>query len=183
LIASQKAIIEQIKQRARSNFSSGFNCAECVTEAAWAIIDTGLGSDAWKLATGFGGGMGLYGDTCGALAGALLAVAAIHGRSALPKGVDRRDALAKSREQLYNKPGLYRVFNQLPNWFVAQHGHTQCREITAAWQSEWLCREHALHCREIITQTAGKAAELMLLSRTDCLSLEFGDIVEEAGRG
>ena len=135
----RQAIIEQVRHRAHANFSAGFNCAECVTEAVWALIQSDLPPDAWKLATGFGGGIGLYGDTCGALTGAILAVGAVHGRGTLPKGIDRRDILTKSRTQLYEDPGLYRIFNQLPNWFVTQYGTTLCREITTAWRANWLC--------------------------------------------
>ncbi|MBE0635848.1 C_GCAxxG_C_C family protein [Candidatus Bipolaricaulota bacterium] len=175
----RQAIIEQVRHRAHANFSAGFNCAECVTEAVWALIKSDLPADAWKLATGFGGGIGLYGDTCGALTGAILAVGAVHGRGTLPKGIDRRDILTKSRTQLYEDPGLYRIFNQLPNWFVTQYGTTLCREITTAWRANWLCREHALHCREIISQTAGRAVELMLLSRDELATLKFGIVVEE----
>ena len=171
--------IECARQRARENFSSGYNCAECVAEAVFATLDTGLPADSWKLATGFGGGIGLYGDTCGALAGAILAVSAVHGRSTLPKGEDRRDTLALSRRQLYVDPGLYRVFNQIPNWFLKQYGHTLCRELTAKWHADWLCREHALFCREIITEAAGMAAKLMLMSPDELCSLTFGRTVEQ----
>jgi C_GCAxxG_C_C family probable redox protein len=173
-------VIEKICRRAHGNFSLGFNCSECVTEAVWTFIETDLPADAWKLATGFGGGIGLYGGACGALTGAVLASGAIHGRRALPAGTDRRDILSKSRQQLYEDPGLYRIFNQLPNWFAAQYGATTCREITAAWQSDWLCREHALHCRKIISQTAKRAAVLMLLSKSELASLEFGSVVESS---
>jgi hypothetical protein len=37
---------------------------------------------------GFGGGIGLFGDTCGALAGCVMAVSAVHGRPGLPEGED-----------------------------------------------------------------------------------------------
>ena len=171
--------IECARQRARENFSSGYNCAECVAEAVFATLDTGLPADSWKLATGFGGGIGLYGDTCGALAGAILAVSAVHGRSTLPKGENRRDTLALSRRQLYVEPGLYRVFNQIPNWFLKQYGHTLCRELTAKWHADWLCREHALFCREIITEAAGMAAKLMLMSPDELCSLTFGRTAEQ----
>ena len=40
------------------------------------------------------------------------------------------------------------------------------------------CREHALHCREIITETAGLAAKLMLLHSDELSSLTFGATVE-----
>jgi len=174
-----QAKIEKIKRRARDNFSSGYKCSECVTEAVWAIIDTGLPSDAWKLATGFGGGIGLYGDTCGALTGAVLAVGSAYGRSTLLEGEDRRDTITKSRKQLYEEPGLYRVFNRIPNWFVECYGDTICRELTAPWHSDWLCREHALYCREIITETAGLAAELMLLTADELAAFTFGIVVEQ----
>jgi len=174
-----QAKIEKTKQRAHDNFSSGYNCAECVAEAVFSAIDTGLPPDIWKLATGFGGGIGLYGDTCGALAGAVLAVGAVHGRSTLPEGEDRRDTIAKSRQQLYVNPGLYRVFNRIPNWFLEHYNHTLCRELTVSWHTDWLCREHALHCREIITETVGLAARLMLLHSDELSSLTFGATVEQ----
>jgi C_GCAxxG_C_C family probable redox protein len=174
-----QAAIEAAKQRARDNFSLGYNCAECVVEAVLATIETDLPPDIWKLATGFGGGIGLHGDVCGALAGAVLAVGAVHGRNTLPEGEDRRETVAKSRRQLYVDPGLYRVFNQVPNWFLERYGHTLCRELTAEWHANWLCREHALHCREIITEVAGLAARLMLLSADELESLEYGATVEK----
>jgi C_GCAxxG_C_C family probable redox protein len=169
--------IEEIKQRARKNFSLGYNCAECVTEAVLSEIDTGLPPEVKKLATGFGGGIGLYGDTCGALVGAVMAVSAVHGRSSLPEG-EGKDAMIKAKEQLYGKPGLYRLFNQIPNRFMAQNGHTLCRDVTAKWQETWLCREHALFCREVITGAAGIAAELILSDKDESGSKPFGENVE-----
>ena len=67
--------IEAIRQRARKNFSLGYNCTECVTEAVLTLVDTGLPPEVKKVATGFGGGVGLFGDTCGAITGAVIAVA------------------------------------------------------------------------------------------------------------
>jgi C_GCAxxG_C_C family probable redox protein len=170
--------IEEIRQRARKNFSLGYNCAECVTEAVLALVDTGLPQEAEKLATGFGGGIGLYGDTCGAIVGAIMAVGAVHGRSSLPEGEDRKEVALKAKEELYGKPGLYRLFNQLPNRIREKYGETLCRELTKKWQNEWLCREHALHCREIITDVAGIAAELILSDKKEAASKSFGRNVE-----
>jgi len=170
--------IADARERARRNFSMGFNCSECVTEALLGELVPALPPDTWKLSTGFGGGIGLYGDTCGALVGAVLAVGAVHGRSALPEGDTRQDVLAASRRQLYSDPGLYRLFNRLPNWFQQRHGSTLCRELTARWHDKWLCKEHALFCREIISDTAGFAASLMLLSKREISELRFGRIVE-----
>ena len=175
---NQAETIISIKDRARKNFSKGFNCAECVFEAVLEHIETDLPKDVLKLATGFGGGIGLYGDTCGAIAGAVMAVSAIHGRSALPHNEDRKKAMNMAAEQLYGKPGLYRIFNQIPNKIHSKYGHTLCREITTQWQDQWLCRDHALHCREIITDAAEIAAALITGDKETISSEPFGRNVE-----
>ena len=169
--------IEEVRQRARKNFSKGYNCAECVTEAVLSLIDSGFSDEVKKLATGFGGGIGLYGDTCGAVAGGVMAVSAFHGRSSLPEG-EGKEVLIKSKQELYGKPGLYRLFNQIPNRVMEKYGETLCREITSQWQDNWQCRDHALHCREIITDVAGIAAELILSDKMELASKEFGKNVE-----
>jgi C_GCAxxG_C_C family probable redox protein len=171
--------IEEIRQRARKNFSLGYNCAECVTEAVLSLVDTGLPPEAKKMATGFGGGIGLFGDTCGALAGAVMAVSAVHGRASLPEGDDPKAVAMKSKAQFYGKPGVYRIFNQVPNRFKAKHGKTQCRELTVLWQDSWLCKDHALFCRELITDAAGIAADLVLSDKSELAMKPFGENVEK----
>ena len=170
-------IVERVRQRARKNFSRGYNCSEAVFEALLGEFDLGLPEDSLRLATGFGGGVGLYGDTCGALTGAVLAVSAACGRSSLPEG-EGPEVAVKSKEQFYGRPGIYRLFNQLPNRMAEKYGTTVCRELTKQWQDRWLCREHALHCREIMTDLAGFAAELMLADREKLMSRAFGKNVE-----
>jgi C_GCAxxG_C_C family probable redox protein len=170
--------IEAIRQRARKNFSLGYNCAESVTEAVLALVDTGLPPEVRKVATGLGGGVGLYGDTCGALTGAVIAVGCVHGRELLPEGTDSKDIAKKSGRQLYGNPGLYRLFNQIPNRFHAKYGFTCCRDLTAKWKDQWLCREHALFCRELITEAAGIAADLILTDWQEAAAKPFGKNLE-----
>jgi C_GCAxxG_C_C family probable redox protein len=175
---SKEEKVEAIKQRARKNFSLGYNCAECVTEAVLTLVDTGLPPEAKKMATGFGGGVGLYGDTCGALTGAIMAVGAVHGRTVLPGDPDPKQAAKKAGQQLYGRPGLYRLFNQIPNQFLEKYGYTCCRDLTSKWHDSWLCRDHALYCRELITEAARMAAELALADRDEAASCPFGKNVE-----
>ncbi len=170
--------IEAIKTRARKNFSLGYNCAECVTEAVLSVIDTGLPPETKKVATGFGGGVGLYGDTCGAITGAIIAVGCVHGRDKLPQDADPKQAVKKAAAELYGKPGLYRLFNQIPNKFFEKYGYTLCRDLTSKWHDQWLCRDHALYCREIITDAAAIAAELIMTDRDEAASKPFGKNVE-----
>lgn len=171
-------VVSEIRDRARKNFSKGYNCTECVLEAVLNHIDTGLPKEVQKVATGFGGGVGLYGDTCGAITGAVLAVGTVHGRSDLPEGRDRKEIAKKSSKELYGNPGLYRLFNQIPNMVREKYGETLCREICGQWKEEWLCRDHAMHCREIITDVAEFAAKLICSKKEEIASHPFGANVE-----
>ena len=104
--------------------------------------------------TGFGGGGGHFGDTCGALVGAMAALGAVYGRREVPT-----DAKA-AREELHGTPGLYRLFNRLPNEFKQRFGSTQCRLLTSQWSKTWLCKDHLLFCRNLVIDAAGLAAEM-----------------------
>jgi len=170
--------IEAIRQRARKNFSLGYNCAECVTEAVLALVNTGLPPEVRKIATGFGGGVGLYGDTCGALTGAVITVGCVHGRESLPEGNDPKEVAKTSGKQLYGNPGIYRLFNQIPNKFHAKYGFTCCRDLTAKWKGQWLCRDHALFCRDLISDAAVIAAELIFMDWKSAASQPFGKNLE-----
>ena len=174
---SKEEMIERVRQRARKNFSLGYNCSECVFEALLGELDLGLPPEAVRLATGFGSGIGLYGGTCGAIAGAVLAVGSVHGRRTLPEG-EGFEVAQKSKQQFYGRPGIYRIFNQIPNEIAAKYGSTLCGELTRKWQSQWLCREHALSCRELITDAAGIAARLALAERDVEANRPFGSNVE-----
>ncbi|MBN1856353.1 MAG: C-GCAxxG-C-C family protein [Dehalococcoidia bacterium] len=169
--------IEKVRLKARKNFSTGYNCSEAVFEAVLSEMDLGLPHEAMRLATGFGGGVGLYGGTCGAITGAVLAVSAVHGRPSAPEG-DPAEINKKAKETFYGRPGLYRIFNQIPNRIAEKYGETLCGELTKQWQKEWLCRDHALKCREIITDAAGIAAELILADKDEMSNKPFGKNVE-----
>lgn len=147
-------VIQQVKDKARNNFKTGMNCAECVFEAVISQIDTGLPHETMCVMTGFGGGGGLFGDTCGALVGAMAALGAVYGRRDIPTD------FKAAKEELYGTPGLYRLFNRLPNEFKQRFGSTQCRLLTSQWRKTWLCKDHALFCRNLIIEAAGLAAEM-----------------------
>jgi C_GCAxxG_C_C family probable redox protein len=124
--------------------------------------------------TGFGAGVGHFGDTCGALVGGIAALGAIYGRREIPASP------AASKEQMTGTPGLYRLFNRLPNEFKQRFGSTQCRMLTSQWRKAWLCKDHALFCRNLVVEMAGLAAEMAVpedLARWG--SLPYGENVGE----
>jgi C_GCAxxG_C_C family probable redox protein len=147
-------VIAKAKARARANFKTGLNCAECVLEAVLTHIDTGLPHETMCLMTGFGGGGGLFGDTCGALVGAMAALGAVYGRREVPTNAKA------AGEELNGNPGLYRLFNRLPNEFKQRFGSTQCRLLTSQWRKTWLSKDHLLFCRNLVIEAAGLAAEM-----------------------
>jgi C_GCAxxG_C_C family probable redox protein len=166
-------VIAQVKARAKANFKTGLNCAESVFEAVLAHVDTGLPSETLCVMTGFGGGGGLFGDTCGALVGAMAALGAVYGRRQVPTNPK------EATEELNGNPGLYRLFNRLPNEFKRRFGSTQCRLLTSQWRKTWLCRDHLQFCRNLTIEAAGLAAEMAApkdLARWG--SGPFGDNVE-----
>jgi C_GCAxxG_C_C family probable redox protein len=104
--------------------------------------------------TGFGAGVGHFGDTCGTIVGGIAALGAVYGRREIPASPQA------SKEQMNGTPGLYRLFNRLPNEFKQRFGNTQCRMLTSTWRQNWLCKDHALFCRNLVVEMAGLTAEM-----------------------
>lgn len=98
-------------------FEEGFSCSQAVLAA----FAPGLGLDretALRLAAPFGGGMGHQGETCGALAGAMMVVGLAHGRTRAD------DEAAKER--------AYALVAALRERFRHRAGHRLCRDLLGA---------------------------------------------------
>lgn len=83
-------------KKATEYFDKGYNCCESVFHACCEDLGLALNQEAKGVATGFGGGMG-QGCICGALAGGILVIGLLKGRSK-PLEEDKKPAydLAKS---------------------------------------------------------------------------------------
>lgn len=63
-----------------NSFKSGLNCSQALLSAF--SEDLGLDKEtSAKIASGFGGGMGCTGETCGAVTGAVMVIGLKHGKS------------------------------------------------------------------------------------------------------
>lgn len=153
---NKEEVIARVMKRAKDNYRIGLNCAESVFGAVLMEQDWGLSQEVLCVATGFGGGGGLFGGTCGSLNGAIAAVGLAYGRRTPPEGT-----LEEKINQLYGKPGLYRVFNRLANEFQSRFGSTLCRDVTEPWQDDWYAKDRHRRCIETITGMAGLAAEMV----------------------
>jgi hypothetical protein len=84
----------------------------------------------------------------------MAALGAVYGRREVPTSAKG------ATEELYGNPGLYRLFNRLPNEFKQRFGSTQCRLLTSQWRKTWLGKEHLRFCRNLVIEAAGLAAEM-----------------------
>lgn len=95
-------------------FSEGYNCSQSVLLAY--SEDLGLsGETAFRVASGFGGGMGRMQETCGVVTGAIMAI----GLSAW----DTEAAPAKAKESTYG------LVNEFIKKFRSRNKTISCREL------------------------------------------------------
>jgi C_GCAxxG_C_C family probable redox protein len=97
---------------------SGFNCAEAVlTVLSRRLTRLGKSYDdvVPSVATGFGGGIGRHGGTCGALSGVVLAV-----------GLRARRDRAEDFERKYK---VYDLISQLIGDFEREFGSSCCKDL------------------------------------------------------
>ncbi|MGI6453228.1 MAG: C-GCAxxG-C-C family protein [Syntrophomonadaceae bacterium] len=160
---NKEEIINQARENARQNFREGLNCAESVLQA---VVDTGIIEDfppeIVAVSTGFGGGIGQYGTLCGALAGATIAVGCVHGRKNPKVGT-----FEERVNQLQGNPGLYRLFNNLPNDFAERFGACQCQELTSDFKDNFLSKERKKMCHQYVIEAAGMAVDYIIRGKEE----------------
>lgn len=100
--------------RAIALHGRGCNCAQSVLCAF--AEDLGLGQeDALRIATGFGGGMGRTGGTCGAVTGAYMVLG-------LARGM-------RNPEEKGKKDSTYMLVQEFADRFRGKQGAVGCREL------------------------------------------------------
>ena len=104
---------EERVARALEMHAAGFNCAQCVACACADVV--GLDKDeAFRLMEGFGGGMGGFTETCGAISGGVVLL-----------GCASSGGLANP----HTKFDTYQLSQQLVGRFRATNGSTLCPEL------------------------------------------------------
>ncbi len=101
-------------KNAISYFEGNCNCAQSVLSS----YSTQYGLDqekALKIATGFGGGMGRFGRTCGAVTGAYMVIGLKYGM-----GIE---------EDVEAKEKTYQVIREFSKRFQELHGSELCKEL------------------------------------------------------
>lgn len=106
---------QELVEKAVKDFHCGFNCTQSILLTLYGnMVPDGKSDLIPKIASGFGGGIGLCGSVCGALTGTIMAIGIKYGSN--EKGEEKNmKAYAKANT-------LYRLFEQ-------QHGTVLCREL------------------------------------------------------
>lgn len=95
-------------------FDSGFNCAQAVLSRL--AERYGMSRDeAFRIGTGFGGGIARNGEACGAVTGAVMALGLCYGR--------------KEGEERSKQENTYDKVDEFLEAFRALHGSCVCRDI------------------------------------------------------
>ncbi len=117
----------------------GYNCAESIFLAFRPIAAPELNEEMVRMATPFGGGMGL----CGALSGAMLILGAAKGR--ITPEVPRKES--------------YDLSSEYHNRFKSEFGATCCRVLV---KDKFGSKEQAQTCYKIITRSAGLLLDFLV---------------------
>lgn len=121
-------VCEDVRNKAMTYFSQGYNCAQAVAMSTVEMLNKGQTDGIRQLAAGFGHGMGA-GCACGALTGGVMAISLLLAGPDT-KGFDKEiaEAAAKLHQQFVNEfgqaccRGLRKKFSPFKN--------ARCKEIT-----------------------------------------------------
>ncbi len=101
-------------ETAVQRFTNGYNCAQAVFTTYVPSFSVGQ-TEALRIATGFGGGMGHLQEVCGAVTGAFMALGSCCGMR------QPADKAAKDR--------TYSLVHELGKRFASLHGSLLCRDL------------------------------------------------------
>lgn len=148
---------EKVKNDARKYYKEGLNCSECVFKSYLDLKTTDFPPEVVALSSGFGGGIGMTKNTCGAILGAVLSVATIKGR----KNPLLKETPEERIDELNSEDGIYIIFNKLVNEFKDNYGTILCRELTEQY-SDWHSNGRKKYCQEIIGYASTLAVKYAL---------------------
>ncbi len=156
-----------VSDYAIENFKNGLNCAESVYDALIRAGVLDVPKETVAMCTGFGGGIGLYGETCGALSAAVMANSAIYGRKD-PWSIDANIRGSEVAQK------YYRRYNNLVREFKEANGCTTCRAIGAPY-ADWHGKDRRVHCLKLIGATAKLAYKYLQIPQDKAFELPYGE--------
>ena len=153
-------------QYAADNFQNGLNCAEAVLDACIRSGALDLPEEAVGFMSGFGGGIGVSGFTCGALTAAVFANCAEYGRkNPMETPLDIRKAEMKEWK--------YKRYNHLVAQFVRFSGSGLCREIIGQFPDGYTDPDTRPNCTNVVREAAGIAVDFLQMEEEEIRKLDY----------
>lgn len=132
----EDALIRQLREKAENFYREGdYLCSEAIFTVVNDYFGRPLPPEAVRLSSGFPVGMGTAGCTCGALAGAIMALGLKYGRRG-PKEDNTR---------------IMELSKEIHDEFKKRFGQTCCRSLIRAF--EFGSPAHLEHCTMITGET------------------------------
>lgn len=156
-----------VSDMAIDNFKNGLNCAESVYDALIRSGSLKAAPETRAMAIGFGGGMGLTGNACGALSAAIMANGATYGRSD-PWSVDPEVRGEEVRGR------YYRRYNKLVHDFEQANKGISCRDICKPY-GDWHSKERRVMCMKMVGATAAMAYDYLNMPQEEAFALPYGE--------
>ncbi len=134
---------ERLGRAAGNYFKSGYNCGESIVQAFRKEGGVDIDDNAFRLCSGFGGGMGHARDLCGSLAGCIMVISTLVGRND-PKEKPLKDIYPYSRE--------------FHDRFISRFGSSACKDLMPY---EFDTREHLINCLKLTNKVGQLLAEYL----------------------
>lgn len=161
------------------NIKAKLNCSETVFNALIRAGIVDLPEEATALASGMNGGAAGTGHTCGAIAGAVLAMGACYGR---PDPIGDRVRMLKDADkskEITDKTQDYRYymmrrFNNVPGDFKKVMGTTQCSDIISRNGGYWNDARQA-ECEKCMHTAIDIAIKYLELEQSEADKLPYAE--------
>lgn len=135
---------ERMGKECGNLFKSGYNCGESIVECFRKNAGVDIDDNAFRLASGFGGGMGHAADICGALVGCVMVISTLVGRNK-PADKPLKEIYPYSKE-------FHDIFKQ-------EFGSTYCKDLMPY---EFDTRDHYINCMKLVNKVGKVLAEYLV---------------------
>ena len=121
---------EKMGMAAGNNFKSGYNCCEAIVQTFRKEAGVNIDDNAFRLCSGFGGGIGHARDLCGAMAGCVMVIS------------------TPSEKPLAE---IYPLTLEFHERFAKEFGSCACGDLMPY---EFNTREHLKNCLKLVNKVA-----------------------------
>lgn len=134
---------EKMGLAAGNYFKQSYNCGESIVQAFRNEGGVDIDDNAFRLCSGFGGGMGHARDVCGALVGCIMVISTLVGRN-------------HPQEKPLSE--IYPYSKEFHDCFVETFGSSACKDLMPY---EFNTREHLINCLKLTNKIGRFLAEYL----------------------